>query len=43
MTVLGRSGDRPTHALYDELRTRPDGLDLLTGGDYGQAGRGNVG
>jgi hypothetical protein len=32
MKVLGRSGDRPTKALCDELRPRPDGLDVLTGG-----------
>ncbi len=32
MKVLGHSGDRPTRARCDELRPRPDGLDLLTGG-----------
>ena len=43
MKVLGRSGDRPTRALCDELRPRPDGLDLLTGGTYGVAGRADEG
>jgi len=32
MKVLGTSGDRPTKALCEELRPRPDGLDLLVGG-----------
>jgi hypothetical protein len=34
MKVLGRSGDRPTKVLCDELRPRPDGLDELTGGTH---------
>ena len=34
MKVLGRSGDRPTRALCEDLRPRPDGLDRLTGGTH---------
>jgi hypothetical protein len=34
MKVLGNSGDRPAKALCDELRPRPDGLDLFTGGTH---------
>jgi hypothetical protein len=32
MKVLGHLGDRPPRALVEDLRDRPDGLDLLTGG-----------
>jgi hypothetical protein len=34
MKVLGSSGDRPTRALCEDLRPRPDGLDRLTGGTH---------
>jgi len=39
MKVLGRSGDRPTKSLCEELRPRPDGLDLFTGGTRSPAPR----
>lgn len=34
MKVLGHSGDRPLRAVCDELRPRPDGIDLLVGGTH---------
>lgn len=38
MRVLGRSGDRPTRTLCDELRPLPNGLDLFTGGTHSATG-----